>query len=73
MQGKKTPSLSEYQRQVQAGEPVIIDSLEKDSEAENQEERVEEEEEVISGINQSNDGSSIKCSASFQIPCFKTS
>ena len=35
-----------YQCQVQPGEPVIIDSLGKDSEAENQEERVEEEEEM---------------------------
>lgn len=35
-----------YQRQVQPGKPVIIDSLGKDSEAENQEERVEEEEKI---------------------------
>ena len=32
-----------YQRQVQLGEPVIIDSLEKNAEAENLEKRVEEE------------------------------
>ncbi|CAB4033512.1 Hypothetical predicted protein, partial [Paramuricea clavata] len=35
-----------YQRQVHPGKPVIIDSLGKDSEAENQEERVEKDEKI---------------------------